>query len=343
MIHRGSRELEHVAISVMKNANINGEKKLRIINQDNPFFEPFRGMGDMQVNRIIKALAEKLNYSLTPGFEKIVYAHLEILHLLKIPVSLTGLVYLCSFRDMAEFHANIMQLPCEERTARRIWSDLGIEGDENNGQFDLFRNVIRGLQAEAMQSGWTEKNKVTQLNCVETMQNGGALLLSINDMHSDLLMTYLAEELKEAGMREFMLLLDDIKLTDENFLSFLKRAGNNCHIGIISDNIVNMFEGNKDNFQLVMERMNCIVLFKHSTGSVAQILSELIGKYDYTKVDSSYGTNRGFFNILPEGKHEELHYSIENRYRVMPEEIINLYAQQAIVFDTRTNEIIFYN
>ena len=140
-----------------------------------------------------------------------------------------------------------------------------------------------------------------------------------------------------------MLLLDDIKLTDENFLSFLKRAGNNCHIGIISDNIVNMFEGNKDNFQLVMEKMNCIVLFKHSTGSVAQILSELIGKYDYTKVDSSYGTNRGFFNILPEGKHEELHYSIENRYRVMPEEIINLYAQQAIVFDTRTNEIIFYN
>ena len=61
MIHRGSRELEHVAISAMKNANINGEKKLRIINQDNPFFEPFRGMGDMQVNRIIKALAEKLN------------------------------------------------------------------------------------------------------------------------------------------------------------------------------------------------------------------------------------------------------------------------------------------
>lgn len=343
MIHRGSRELEHVAISAMKNANINGEKKLRIINQANPVFEPFRGMGDMQVNRIIKALAEKLNYSLTPGFEKIVYAHLEILHLLEIPVSLTGLVYLCSFRDMAEFHANIMQLPCEERIARRIWSDLGIEGDENNGQFDLFRNVIRGLQEEAMRSGWTRENGVTGLNCIETMQNGGVLLLSVNDMHSNLLMTYLTEELKEAGAREFTLILDDVKIIDENLLSFLERAGDNCHIGIISDNIVNMFEGNKDHFQLVMEKMNCIVLFKHSTGSVAQTLSDLIGKYDYTRIDSSHGTNQGFFNILPQGRHEEIHYSIENRYRVMPEEIINLYAQQAIVFDTRTNEIIFYN
>lgn len=68
-----------------------------------------------------------------------------------------------------------------------------------------------------------------------------------------------------------------------------------------------------------------------------------IGKYDHTKVEASQGTARGFFRILPHDRHEDIRFSTENRYRVMPEEITGLYPGQAIVFDASTDQIIYFN
>lgn len=70
---------------------------------------------------------------------------------------------------------------------------------------------------------------------------------------------------------------------------------------------------------------------------------EAIGKYDHTKVEASQGNARGFFRILPHDRHEDIRFSTENRYRVMPEEITGLYPGQAIVFDASTDQIIYFN
>ena len=91
------------------------------------------------------------------------------------------------------------------------------------------------------------------------------------------------------------------------------------------------------------ERINCFIFFKHGTGKTAAALSEIIGKYDHTKVEASQGTARGFFRILPHDRHEDIRFSTENRYRVMPEEITGLYPGQAIVFDASTDQIIYFN
>ena len=53
------------------------------------------------------------------------------------------------------------------------------------------------------------------------------------------------------------------------------------------------------------------------TGKTAAALSEIIGKYDHTKVEASQGNARGFFRILPHDRHEDIRFSTENRYRVM--------------------------
>ena len=55
-----------------------------------------------------------------------------------------------------------------------------------------------------------------------------------------------------------------------------------------------------------------------------EALSEIMGRYEHTKVETSQGTSRGFFSFLPKDRHEDARFSTENRYRVMPEEIIGL-------------------
>lgn len=135
-------------------------------HQRNSEFEPFFGMNEMQVVLSLRQLAYKLNYSVTPRFERVVKAHLSILKELNIPISLSGLNYLCQFYDIGEFHENIMALPCGEAISRRIWADLGIDSEDSNSQFDLFRAVISNLSHDASRGGWNDNNCVAELRII---------------------------------------------------------------------------------------------------------------------------------------------------------------------------------
>ncbi|OUQ46891.1 hypothetical protein B5E64_02405 [Drancourtella sp. An12] len=315
---------------------------LWIINQKNSEFEPFFGMNEMQVVLALRQLANKLNYSVTPRFERVIKAHLSILKELNIPISLSGLNYLCQFYDIGEFHENIMALSCGEAISRRIWADLGIDSEDSNSQFDLFRAVISNLAHDASHGGWNDDNCVSEFNCLQAIGQNATLLLSVNDMYSEMLLPYLAEELK-AAQKPFILIIDDTKIADEHFQEYLRLTNSGCCCGIIAENAVDLISGEENNFLHLTERMNTFIILKHSTGKTATILSEIFGRYDYTKVEMSQGTNRGFFSFLPQDRHDDLRFSTENRYRVMPEEIIGLRAGQAIVFDTTTDQIIRYN
>lgn len=316
---------------------------LWIVNQAAPSYEPFVGLSGVQVVSVLRKLAASLNYTVTPRFERIVYAHLRILKELDIPTSLSGLYYLCQFWDMGEFYQNIMDLPCDEQTSRRIWTDLGAGDEPSSGQFDLFRAVINNLAHDAEQSGWSLDNSVSDINCLEAIRRDAVLLLSVNEMHTELILPYLAEELKAHGSKPFVLLIDGLKINSGDFHTFLCSSNAGSYVGIIGENAIDQVNINGDGFQRFAERMDCMVFFKHSTGKTAEMIADIIGRFDYEKVERSYGTHRGFFNILPEDRHSDVRFSTENRFRVMPEEITALGPGQAVIFDTTTDQIIYFN
>lgn len=341
VLHSGDIHIEAIASDSW--SAVGSPVPLWIANQSMPLFEPLYGLSYTQVVTTFRKLATLLNYGVTPRFERVVYAHLQILQKLGIPTSLSGFHYLCQFQDMGEFYQNIMDLPCDEQVSRRIWVDLGADDESSNGQFDLFRAVVNNLAHDMEQSGWTPDNSVSNINCLEAIRQDAVMLLSVNDMYTDLLLAYLTEELKAHGNKPFILLVDGIKIKDEGFHGFLCSPNTGAYVGIIGENAVEQVNINGDGFRKLSERMNCMVFFKHSTGKTAEIISEAIGKFDYEKVERSYGTHRGFFNLLPKDKHDDIRFSMENRFRVMPEEIISLSPGQAIVFDTVSDQVIHFN
>lgn len=345
IIHSGDAYIEAMAMESWKIFNLDSEYPTKFWNCNgrNPLFEPFYGMNEMQIVNTLRHLSMKLNYMVTPRFEKVVKAHLSILKALEIPYSLSGLYYLSQFDNIGEFHDNVMALPCEEAVTKCIWADLGADDEGGNGQFDLFRAVINNLAHDAEQSGWNSDNTVCDCNCMQTIMNNGTLVLSINDMYSNMLLPYLTEELKTQGAHQYFILFDGITLKDENLLEYLCIQSSGCTFGIVSENAVDQVGSSEEAFLRVTERMDCIVFFKHGTGKTATILSEVFGKYDYTKIEQSQGVSRGFFKFCPQDRHDDIKYSTENRYRVMPEEILGLMNGQAIIFDMRSDQIIHYN
>lgn len=306
-----------------------------------PLFEPFYAMSDMQVITTCRRLAAKLGYTITPRFERVVRAHLSILHELDVPCSLSGLYYLCQFRDMGEFHENVIELPCGQERAMRIWADLGADDESGNSQFDLFRAVINHLAQEAEMCGWNANDTICQCNCITAVCNGAVFLLQVDEANSELVLAYLAEELKMVGGQPFFLLLDDVRAQESGLLDSA-RAGRG-HVGLVSENVVDQIGWEEREFLRFAENVDCFILLKHNTGKTAEILSEVLGRYDHAKVESSSGVTRGFFQLLPQNRHEDVRYSVENRYRVMPEELTRLGPGQAIIFLSATDQIIYYN
>ena len=343
VIHNRNSYLEAIVNQAWQQvtANNGNVNPLVYANTSNPIYEPFYGFSDIQVITCLRQLTTKLGYTAAPTFEKVVRAHLAILKELHIPTSLSGLYYLCQFTDMGEFYRNIMALPCGEVRAKSIWADLGTNPEDSSGQFDLFRAVINNLAGEAEQSNWNTSRSVAQVNSLRAIQQNATLVLSVNDMYSDLFLTYLVEELR-SNHSPFILIIDGVRINDRVF-DYLRTSGSGCYCGIVAENAVELVGGDAETFSRLAEKMDCFIFFKHATGKTASILSEVIGKYDRVKAETSRGTNRGFFHILPQGTHDDVRYSTENRYRVMPEEITGLYPGQAIIFDTPTDRVIHFN
>lgn len=343
VIHNNDKRMAELVEYTWQDTGAADNSPLWIVDQSHPEFEPFYGMNDTQVVTTMRQLANKLHYTVTPRFERVIRAHILILKELEIPISLSGFYYLCQFQDMGEFHDNILSLPCGEAAGSRIWADLGADSEDSNNPFDLFRTVVSNLAGDCVQSGWNTENSVASQNCLEAIRQNATMLLSVNDSYTELLLPYLVEELKSNAQQPFILLIDGIRIKDEQLLDYLQRGNSGCCCGIISENAVDAIGGDENKFLQFTERVDCFIFFKHGTGKTAATLSEIMGKYDHTKAVASQGSARGFFSLLPRDRHEDISISTENRYRVMPEEITGLYPGQAIVFDAANDQIIYYN
>lgn len=314
---------------------------LWITNSNRPYFEPFVGMSVGQLISTVRRLGQTLGYTAQPRLERVVRAHAEVLRQLQIPLSLTGLSYLCSFVDMGELHANVMELPCGQDTARRIWADMGADADD--GQFDLFRTAVQNLEKDASRSGWIADEQISEYNIITAMQRRAVLTVSVDRYYTEQMLPYLLEELKIAGGQQFVLLIDGLQIRDEAFLEYLCAPSASCVRGYLSDNVLELTGGDENQFLRLAGGVSSFVFFKHSTGRTATVLSEVFGRYEHTKISTTQGTNRGAYQIFARGRHDDVQYTTENRYRVMPEELMALGQRQAIVFDTQTDQIIHFN
>ncbi len=307
-----------------------------------PCFEPFYGMTARSIINVLRKLAPQLEYTASPQLDRIVKAHLKILDLLEIPYSLSGLEYLCQFSDMSEFHDNILQLPCSEAEAMRIWADLDTDDEARNGQFDLFRSLINALADEAANSGWQYDDEIANANTMMARRENAVFMLSVDPAKNELLMTYLMQELKESREGSFFLLIDDLNISSD-MAQYLYSIMPSNYVCILSANVVGNFENQQEDFPRVAERMDYLVFFKHNSARTATAISELIGKEDVVKTEHNKGYHRGVFDFLPKGVNMGETIRTDNEFRVMPEQIQNLAPEQAVIFDMRTNDITLYN
>ena len=341
LLHNNDQDLARFAAACWENTVPPSAVPLWVVGRSSPLYEPFLGMSDDQLCRVLRDMARILGYTAAPSFDRVARSHLRVLRQLGIPNSLSGLHYLCRFQDLGELHDNVLALPCGTPEAQRIWAGMGADVESGESQFDLLRSVVNSFAGEIAGSGYDPDNQISSVNILSAMQTGAMLVLDVNEHGGELVLPYLAEELKLCSSCAFLLVIDGIDL-DDSLSDFLCSQGNNCVFGILGGNVAGM-AGSREQFLRLASQAELLISYKHGIAGTAQTISEALGRFDFVRVDRSSGRGRSAFSFLPRDVHQGESVVTENRYRVMPEEIQRLTGDQAIVLDVETDRIIYYN
>lgn len=335
VMHGEDTLLEQVLFDLSQKYNC----KYDIVNIHNKIYEPFLGMEETQIIKVLKNIASQLQYTMTPHFENVVRTYMKILSKLNIPICLSGFYYLCTFDDIQEFHQNIIELFGEEQ-GYRVWSAFEIDNPYCNTQYELFHIIILRLADSFKKNGWSDDFQYGNINLLQETKNSNIISISINNLFNDITQIYFAEELKGLN-KNTVFLIDDVKLNDASFYNLLEEA--RFHCGIISRDLMNMVGNNEQFLVRFIEKSRLLIILKHGTSINAEFFSKIIGNYEHIKTDYTEGVNHDYFKLFPKGKQKSIHRSIENKYRVMPEQIMSLDKNQAVILDILNNKILFLN
>lgn len=303
-------------------------------------FEPFLGMDDEDVIEILRKLAQMQNITCGPQFDKVAAAHLKILHLMECDNSLSGLFYLCSFDDMEELQGNILQLPCSSREKDLILANLGLANGQSMEQYDLFRMVVKAFARQAKTCGWVNDNEDGMMNITTALSRRAMLLLGISAAKAPMVMTYLREELLLHNDKEFLLIVDDVKLGDSGIISVLEETGRRFRVVLLSHNILGLIGGEISCAQSFCGGLDRIILLKHAVETDAAEVVKLLGTHEVERETVTKGTGQGFWDWMPKTQSRSVAVSTEDRQRVDARELLELKENKAIVFDMQTNGIL---
>lgn len=305
-------------------------------------YEPFYGMTERQVIDAVKRVARRLQYRIEANFETIVKAHISILGKKDMSFSLTGFQYLCGFQNMNEFHHNIL-LCFGEREGKRVWADLDANSDQS-GQFNLFRTVIDNLVADAAWNGWADDDRVDNVNCISALRENRVIMLDINPFHSDFFLNYLTEEL-QCGF-PFVFILDGVSFGTE-ILDFLQRMSQGSFV-LMGDNVTGLYKAPQPQptktlwLDEMAEKSRLLILLKHRTGPAATVFSQIVSEYEAEKASSSSDYTYERHHLLASGYRTGTNIGTQDEARLKPQDLMNLYPGQAVVFDTATNQLIYF-
>jgi len=314
---------------------LNITEKLQLFNVDEPGYGYLNGVSPQGTINTLCYLAKYLGYECPPQFDRTVRAMILLAKEFNLPGGLAGFSQLAE-PSYAEFRQRIGRLGGDKANA--LAYDMEVSGRPEC--YYLFQAVIQKLAYEARANSWNSgranPGNANKSCCIDAINNCSTLLLEMQGGLTRLVEQCICSELKEACHSRFLLVTDGIPAGSPG-LAELLNSGIGFKWGIIAEDAFSML--GEDYFASTAEKAETILLFKHRTGVAAQRYSELIGRSDVQLEETSEGTAKETFKILPGSSHKDVRYTTENRYRVMPEEIMDLDERKAIIFDTNNNQI----
>ena len=336
IIHEGNHLLEQQLRS-----NFSGSSKYKEISTENPCFEPFFGLSELEISNQILETAPKdydIKYNARYYIEgisaylKASGRNLSFKLFSTCPHSLI-------FDKVDDLE---MQGKISSHEAQEIKSKL-MMGQSENYKLDSF---LASLRMEIEPLMYISKRGQHPLNIVTALKNNAILCFDLSSVTNKLLLNTIVYQLKLALTRglQYQIIIDSIPIdSNESYAAYIRAPSDKVCKTIAADDFYAMVGGDEKVFSAVVGNTQTLIVMNHSSGHSATKWAEVFGQYD--KFEESYSTSRGGsrrtpFSLLSSPNYNRTVNVSKNReYIVKPEAISRMGNGEVFVLSAALGQL----
>lgn len=315
--------------------------QLKIIDRNNPYYEPFLGLSNPEISRMVIQSQEKNQEIHSQGR--------YYLDAMSEYIKSRGITPYCD-----------MFINCPHYQIFDKISDAEMNGKISTAKASQIKTMLMQGQAEQSnieeyfyrlqhQAGYIlakKSNLNNATNILKSSQNGEVLMIDILSSTNTLLLELLLQDTENALTRGHKLLViyNGIPLySSENLMLFSKSNAANCKKVFSSEDVYSMLGGEENNFTTVVGNASKIILYSHRSGLSCGKWADVFGQYDMRDITQTMAngqTKKSIFDWAPDTNvTSTLSVSTKREYIVKPEELNRMSQNEAYIYDSNKNEL----
>ena len=333
VLHCSNQELDNTLTSYF------GNNYICSVNAGNPVYDPFWGMSNGEISRLILASTSK-EYQINP----------------------VGKYYLDGISDFLRAKGIQpycqMYITCPHLTLIDKINDSEAKGQITNNQARMIlMQIMQGeiergnienffLNFSSQAGALLAKKPMLKyaINVAIASQRKQIFAIDIQTSTNSLLINLLMSEAEMLVMRgrKVMVIADNIQQSDGNLLqNFLKKSSSNCSIVLSADDVFSSFGGEENAFFAFIGKCSRVILSKHSSAYSCQKWADYIGYYDKQEISTSYSQNANFVGHWGLSSTSSANVSVKRENIVKPEDIQRFEVNEALIINKSTGEKAF--
>lgn len=331
VLHCANRSLEKHIVQYFGNNNVS------VINRNNPIYDPFWGLTNSDISRLVLS-------SVSKGYE----------------INAPGRYYLDGISDFIRAKRLqpycLMYINCPHLTlidkvnegekkglissneARVIISEI-IQGEVERGSIERFFTTF-DMQSRAVLSAKVDLHRATNIGI--TIGQNRIFMIDVLSNTNSLLINMLSNEVGSliSRGRRVLFVVDNIQLLSSETLQALnERSGSDCCLVFSSDDVYASFGSNDNAFFSFIGKASKAVISKHSSAYSCQKWSEMIGSYDKHEISNTFAQNTNYFGRWGLGSTQTANVNVKRENIVKPEEISRMRTDEVFVLSKSTGEL----
>ena len=329
IIHESNDLLADLVYSVFQKTG-----SMITVNKENPIFDPFYGLDDMDIcELIVESASEK--YPISHAGKYYISGMLEYLRA-------KGFDPLCDYLIACPHHQLFDKV--DENVADGTFSlDVGnsikaklVRGQAEVVLVEAYFNALKNEVADTLSSGDDYDNLT---NVIAAGSPGGILLFDLISNHNNLTLNLLINQIRTLTSHgdKPLIILDSLSSVKAEQLSeFLKIKSVNVNYIISTEDIYTMVGAQDVEFDTIIGNSSMLLVMSHSCGQASNKLAEAIGRYEKKVI--SYGLGGGGYpasttSVILGGGSANINISTQSDFRVKPE----------VIDAMRDDEVYLYN
>ena len=297
-----------------------GLSRLTIINENNPYYDPFVGLTNLEISSMILESAPS-GMPIPPAGRHYLDGILNFIRLQNVRPSVLHLLNCNHFRLIDKVNDAVQKNSLLPLAGNKIISQL-MQGDPARSSIENYF-IQFGYQASKV----VARNTITGINFTSLANSGCVIVFDIISCSNNILLNLLFAEVKRLTSLSYQLfvVIDSIPFSSSDMMQqFEANSGTDYQIFLSADDAYSSFRSPEDRFFSFVGRSSQILISKHISNYSAQKWSDVIGSYDKEETSKTLSSGTSFLGGYFTGGSTSISISQKRENIVKPETILQM-------------------